>query len=358
MIQGDVSLAQATRILHMRIAFLWQTGIGCSRRRVKKVMPATKKAKPLTTDGVRQYLCEIGRIPLLQPNEEIELARLVTERVKLEEIRDRLEETLDREPSQDEWRKAANIDPDSFNRILERGLRAKKKMVESNLRLVVSVAKKYQNRGLDLLQLIQEGNMGLQRATEKFDVEKGYKFSTYAYWWIRQAITRAIANDARPIRNPIHVTEKINKIKKTIRELENQLGRPPRRTEVAAQMGMKPEDIAEILANARNVVSLSTYIGNEKDTELLDLIPDRRGEDDVSPDVKDAATELLASLSGREKEVIRLRFYGEKGEPMSLSQIGDKLELSRERIRQIEAKALRRLQATARRKKIRSIDVF
>jgi RNA polymerase nonessential primary-like sigma factor len=319
-------------------------------------MPTKKpKQKPLITDGVRQYLCDIGRIPLLKPAEEIELSRQVVLLVRLQEIREVLQETLEREPSLEEWADAANMEQSELVRTERKGMKAKEKMVTSNLKLVVACAKKYQNRGLDFQQLIQEGNLGVQRAAEKFDPEKGYKFSTYAYWWIRQAITRAIATDSRSVRIPVHMTEKLNKIKKASRELASKLGRTPKATDIAEALGIKVEDVFEVLSHSRKVVSLSTPIGKDSETELMDLIPDEK--DPVSPDLEEAAGVLLDNLTSREREVIQFRYFGREGEPMTLAEIGRILDLSRERVRQIENKALQKLKKTAYKKKIKLEDL-
>ena len=268
-------------------------------------------------DPVRMYLREIGRIPLLSYEEELELAK----------------------------------------RILEGDEEAKKKLAESNLRLVVSIAKKYVGRGMLFLDLIQEGNMGLIKAVEKFDYTKGYKFSTYATWWIRQAITRAIADQARTIRIPVHMVETINKLIRTSRHLLQQLGREPTPEEIAEEMEISPEKVMEIQKIAQDPVSLETPIGEEDDSHLGDFI-----QDDDSPSPQDSASytllkeqleEVMKTLTPREAKVLKLRFGLEDGKARTLEEVGREFMVTRERIRQIEAKALRKLRHPSRSKKLR-----
>ena len=268
-------------------------------------------------DPVRMYLKEIGKVPLLSATEEIELAK----------------------------------------RMADGDQEAKKKLAEANLRLVVSVAKRYVGRGMLFLDLIQEGNLGLIKAVEKFDYRKGYKFSTYATWWIRQAITRAIADQARTIRIPVHMVETINKLIRVNRQLLQEYGREPRPDEIAAEMGISEEKVREIIKVAQEPVSLETPIGEEEDSHLGDFIAD-----DVTPAPADVAAftllkeqlmEVLDSLTPREKKVLRLRFGLDDGKARTLEEVGKEFNVTRERIRQIEAKALRKLRHPSRSKKLK-----
>ncbi|ADL41979.1 RNA polymerase, sigma 70 subunit, RpoD subfamily [Caldicellulosiruptor obsidiansis OB47] len=268
-------------------------------------------------DPVRMYLKEIGKIPLLTPEEEIELAK----------------------------------------RIEQGDEEAKKRLAEANLRLVVSIAKRYVGRGMLFLDLIQEGNLGLLKAVEKFDYRKGYKFSTYATWWIRQAITRAIADQARTIRIPVHMVETINKLVRVSRQLLQEKGREPTPEEIAKEMNMPVEKVREILKIAQEPVSLETPIGEEEDSHLGDFIPD---DDALAPSeaaaysmLKEQLLEVLDSLNEREKKVLKLRFGLEDGRARTLEEVGKEFNVTRERIRQIEAKALRKLRHPSRSKKLK-----
>ena len=271
-------------------------------------------------DPVRMYLREIGRIKLLTADEEIDLARKIV----------------------------AGGTP---------GVIAKRKLVQANLRLVVSIAKKYVGRGMLFLDLIQEGNLGLIRAAEKFDHERGYKFSTYATWWIRQAITRAIADQARTIRIPVHMVETINKLKKVTRKLAQELARKPTEEELSAEMGISINKLREIIKVAQEPLSLETPIGKEEDSRLGDFIEDK----DADAPVKTVAHELLredlaevlGSLSARERDVLRLRFGMDDGRQRTLEEVGQLFGVTRERIRQIEAKALRKLRHPNRSKRLK-----
>jgi RNA polymerase primary sigma factor len=269
------------------------------------------------TDPVRMYLKEIGRVPLLSADEEIELA-------------------IAMEAGSEE---------------------AKKALVEANLRLVVSIAKRYVGRGMSFLDLIQEGNLGLMRAVDKFDYHRGYKFSTYATWWIRQAITRAIADQARTIRIPVHMVETINKLIRVSRQLVQELGREPSAEEIAEHMDMTPEKVREILKISQDPVSLETPIGEEDDSHLGDFIEDQEA---LAPAdaaafelLKEQLEEVLHTLTEREEKVLRLRFGLDDGKPRTLEEVGKKFNVTRERIRQIEAKALRKLRHPSRSKRLK-----
>ncbi|AZB73515.1 RNA polymerase sigma factor RpoD [Synechococcus elongatus] len=305
-----------------------------------------KVRKTYTEDSIRLYLQEIGRIRLLRADEEIELARQIADLLALERVRDELLEQLDRLPSDAEWAAAVDSPLDEFRRRLFRGRRAKDKMVQSNLRLVVSIAKKYMNRGLSFQDLIQEGSLGLIRAAEKFDHEKGYKFSTYATWWIRQAITRAIADQSRTIRLPVHLYETISRIKKTTKLLSQEMGRKPTEEEIATRMEMTIEKLRFIAKSAQLPISLETPIGKEEDSRLGDFIEadGETPEDEVAKNLlREDLEGVLSTLSPRERDVLRLRYGLDDGRMKTLEEIGQLFNVTRERIRQIEAKALRKL---------------
>lgn len=351
-----------------------------------------------STDLVRLYLQEIGRVRLLGRDEEVSEAQRVQRYmrlleqcheaaasdealqiyVKLIEAHDRLASILGHRPSLERWaaeggvaladlkptiaegkrRWAALVDltPAELDQVQQEGTSAKDHMIKANLRLVVSVAKKYQNRGLELLDLIQEGTLGLERAVEKFDPTKGYRFSTYAYWWIRQGITRAIATQSRTIRLPVHITEKLNKIKKAQRKISQEKGRTATIDDIAVELEMTAPQVREVLLRVPRAVSLETKVGKERDTELGDLLP----EEGVSPEellmreaLRRDLQQLLTDLTSRERDVIQMRFGLGDGQPYSLAEIGRALDLSRERVRQIEAKALQKLRQPKRRNRVR-----
>jgi len=341
-----------------------------------------------TSDLVRTYLREIGKVPLLGRDQEVSEAQKVQRYlrmrslllsaapkldfiqlyVQLNEVQQRLASGLGHRPSLEQWAATAGIAVSELQQILTKGkqcwaemagasvedieqiqtegIRAKEHMLKANLRLVVSVAKKYQNRGLELLDLIQEGTLGLERAVEKFDPTKGYRFSTYAYWWIRQGMTRALATQSRTIRLPVHITEKLNKIKKAQRQISQAQGRTPTLADIAVELKMTPLQVREVLLRVPRAVSLEIKVGQDKNTGLGELLET----DGVSPDevlMREALHQdlqhLLANLTDREREVIQMRFGLGDGHSYSLAEIGQVLEVSRERVRQLETKALQKL---------------
>jgi RNA polymerase nonessential primary-like sigma factor len=352
-----------------------------------------------STDLVRLYLQEIGRVRLLGRDEEVAEAQKVQRYLRMRlmlsaaaaegdaviipysrlmEVQERLKAELGHRPSLERWAttagislpdlkptlangkrrwsEIANLTVEELEQVQTQGLQAKSHMIKANLRLVVSVAKKYQNRGLELLDLVQEGTLGLERAVEKFDPTKGYRFSTYAYWWIRQGITRAIATSSRTIRLPVHITEKLNKIKKAQRKIAQEKGRTPTLEDLGIELDMTPAQVREVLLRVPRSVSLETKVGKDKDTELGELLET----DTITPEEmlmresfhKDLHS-LLDDLTGRERDVISMRFGLSDGHAYSLAEIGRALDLSRERVRQIESKALQKLRQPKRRNLVR-----
>ena len=306
-------------------------------------------------DPVRMYLKEIGKVPLLSAEEEIELAKnmeagaVAKEKIAILKSR---EENATEEELAEIKEEIKNLQKD-----LDAGDEAKKRLAEANLRLVVSIAKRYVGRGMLFLDLIQEGNLGLIKAVEKFDYRKGYKFSTYATWWIRQAITRAIADQARTIRIPVHMVETINKLIRVSRQLLQELGREPSPEEIAAEMNMPVERVREILKISQEPVSLETPIGEEEDSHLGDFIQDDNvpvpAEAAAQTLLKEQLDEVLDTLTEREQKVLRLRFGMNDGRARTLEEVGREFDVTRERIRQIEAKALRKLRHPSRSRKLR-----
>lgn len=306
-------------------------------------------------DPVRMYLKEIGKVPLLSADEEIELAQNMEDgAVAIEKI-NVLKGHLD--GASEEEKAEIKEEIKTLQRDVDKGADAKKRLAEANLRLVVSIAKRYVGRGMLFLDLIQEGNLGLIKAVEKFDYKKGYKFSTYATWWIRQAITRAIADQARTIRIPVHMVETINKLIRVSRQLLQELGREPSPEEIAKEMSMPVDRVREILKISQEPVSLETPIGEEEDSHLGDFI-----KDDNVPVPADAAAftllkeqleEVLGTLTEREQKVLTLRFGLEDGRARTLEEVGKEFNVTRERIRQIEAKALRKLRHPSRSRKLK-----
>ena len=306
-------------------------------------------------DPVRMYLKEIGKVPLLSADEEIELAQNMEDGAvaieKINVLKGRLDGASEEEKAE------IKEEIKTLQRDVDKGADAKKRLAEANLRLVVSIAKRYVGRGMLFLDLIQEGNLGLIKAVEKFDYKKGYKFSTYATWWIRQAITRAIADQARTIRIPVHMVETINKLIRVSRQLLQELGREPSPEEIAKEMNLPVERVREILKISQEPVSLETPIGEEEDSHLGDFI-----KDDNVPVPADAAAftllkeqleEVLGTLTEREQKVLTLRFGLEDGRARTLEEVGKEFNVTRERIRQIEAKALRKLRHPSRSRKLK-----
>ncbi len=299
-----------------------------------------------TADMVRTYLREIGRVPLLTREQEIVFGKQVQQMMTLVEAKEKLSKKLRREPTAEEWSEYVGLSSEEINRTLRQGKYAKQKMIEANLRLVVAIAKKYQKRNMEFLDLIQEGTLGLERGVEKFDPMRGYKFSTYAYWWIRQAITRAIAQQGRTIRLPIHITEKLNKIKKVQRELAQKLGRSPSPAEIAEELELEPAQIREYMNMARQPVSLDVRVGDNQDTELQEMLEDQGPSPEyyMTQDfLRHDLNTLLAELTPQQREVLALRFGLEDGKELSLAKVGERLNLSRERVRQLEHQALAHL---------------
>ena len=301
-----------------------------------------------TDDPVRMYLKEIGKVSLLSADEEIALATDMSAGV---EAQQKLDEAAKN------GTELGEEEPRALKAAAKKGERSKQRLAEANLRLVVSIAKRYVGRGMLFLDLIQEGNLGLIKAVEKFDYTKGYKFSTYATWWIRQAITRAIADQARTIRIPVHMVETINKVIRVSRQLLQELGHDPSPEEIAAEMDMPVDKVREILKIAQEPVSLETPIGEEEDSHLGDFIPDEGASEPSEAAsftlLQEQLVDVLSTLTPREEKVLKLRFGIEDGRPRTLEEVGKEFDVTRERIRQIEAKALRKLRHPSRSKKLK-----
>ncbi|MFN6463825.1 MAG: RNA polymerase sigma factor, RpoD/SigA family [Nostoc sp. DedVER02] len=307
----------------------------------------TQASNTKTTDTVRAYLKEIGRIPLLSQEQEIIFAQEVQQMMLILAESEKLAAELKRKPTLIEWANRMQLSEQELLQQLNQGKKSKQKMIASNLRLVVSIAKQYQRRNLELMDLVQEGTLGLERGVEKFNPALGYRFSTYAYWWIRQGITRAIAQQGRAIRLPIHINEKLNKIKRVQRELSQQLGRIPTSTEIADALSLKPSQIREFLLLARQTISLDIRVGADKEIQLQDLIEDRRYSSNgysTGESLDEEVENLLSNLSRQQREILNLHFGLTDGNELSLQEISHRLGISRERVRQIEKQALKLLQ--------------
>ena len=305
--------------------------------------PTAELRPPVDGDLVRSYLRDIGRVPLLSHEQEITLGRQVQELVRIEEAEEEMCMRQGEAPSKDDLAVNLNLSPAVLRRRLINGRRAKERMVAANLRLVVSVAKKYTKRNMELLDLIQEGTIGLVRGVEKFDPTRGYKFSTYAYWWIRQGITRAIAEKSRTIRLPIHITETLNKLKKGQRELSQELGRTPTVTELAVYVELPEEEVKELLCRARQPVSLEMKVGDSDDTELQELLQNEAPMPEELLDgecLRGDMRSLLEQLPPLQGRVLKMRYGIDVEEPMSLTGIGRELGMSRDRVRNLERDGL------------------
>lgn len=294
---------------------------------------------------MRCFLRDIARVSQLKPEEELTLARLVQEQERLLALRPSNGDSAD-DLARDRWAQAAGLSPTALRLALHRGRRAKERMIQANLRLVVAVARKYQHQGLELLDLVQEGTLGLERGVERFDPTRGFRFSTYAYWWIRQGITRALASQSRTIRLPVHMNDKLRRIRRQQASLAERLGRSPSLEELASALGLKADLVRIALESQPAPLSLDVRVGQAQDTELAELLEDPHATPEqwlVRQQLHEALEQQLQGLEGREALVLRQRFGLADDTPRTLSEIGQNLQLSRERVRQIESRALLKL---------------
>lgn len=296
-----------------------------------------------TQDSIRRYLQSIGRIPLLTHEQEVEYGQMVQAAIRLYDLKAQLSNSLGHDPSPSDWEIAAQLSMAEVEARLERGKLAKQKMVQANLRLVVSIAKKYVKSDGDLLDLVQEGTIGLQRGIEKFDPAKGYRLSTYSYWWIRQGITRAIAQKSRTIRLPTHMGEKLRKLKRVQRQLHQHLGRTANVQELAIELKITPQQVYDYFALMQQPISLDLRVGDNGETALSDMLEDHEHTPDnfvTQRSLKSDLERIIHLLPPRQQQIIRLRYGLDGGEAMTLTQIGNTLDISRERVRQLEREGL------------------